>query len=123
MTVAPASVTAGTELSITIKDGDGSDKALIRIYGRDTAGRTVACSPMTLSVVDGRASLSVTLPDEAQFFRSFEIYSSITTTTRNRVVTVRKPRANRATAEAKSRMASVCRSFSANARRANSKSR
>jgi hypothetical protein len=123
MSVAPASVSAQTEISLTIVDGDASDKALIRIYGRDTSGRTVACSPMTLSVADGRASLSATLPDEVEFFRSLEVYSSISTTTRQRIVNVRKPRSNKSAADAKSRMSSVCRSFSAKARRANSKSR
>lgn len=123
MSVAPASVSAGTELSVNIKDGDASDTAVIRIYGRDTAGRTIACSPMTLNVPDGQVSLSATLPDEVQFFRSLEVYSSITTTTRQRVVNVRNPRLNRSAADAKSRMATVCRSFSASVRRSSTRSR
>ncbi len=123
MSVAPSSVSAGTDFTIAIRDGAASDKAVIKIYGRDTAGRTLACSPISLNVTDGQVSLSATLPNEVQFFRLLEVYSSISTTTRQRIVNVRNPRSNRNSADAKNRMASVCRSFSANARRASLKSR
>ncbi len=123
LSVAPVSVSSGTELTLAIRDGGAADKAVIRIFGRDTAGRTIACSPMTLSVADGQASLSASLPDETQYFRLLEIYSSMPNITRARTVTVRNARASRSTTEARSRMANVCRSFLASIRRASLKAR
>lgn len=123
LSVAPASVSSGTELTLAIRDGGSADKATVKIFSRDTSGRTFACSPITISVADGQASLGATLPDEVQYFRSLEFYSSITTITRARTVTVRNPRANRSTTDAKNRMATVCRSFSTSVRRSSSRSR
>jgi hypothetical protein len=123
LSVARASVSPGSELTLTIRDGGSSDKAIIKIFGRDTSGRTIACAPVTLSVADGYASLSASLPDEVQYFRSFEFYSSVSTINRSRIVTVRNARANRSSADARSRMATVCRSFSTSVRRSSSRSR
>jgi hypothetical protein len=123
MSVAPASVVGGSELRVAIRDAGSATQASVRVYGRDTAGRTFACSAMTLTVAGGQASLAATLPNEVQFFRTLEIYSSISSTIRAGTVTVRNPRANRSTTEAKGRMASVCRSFAVSVRRAGSRSR
>jgi subtilisin family serine protease len=121
--VAPASVSTGTELTLAIKDGGSAEKASIKVFGRDTSGRTLACAPMTLSVANGQVSLAARFPDDVQYFRSLEFYSSISTITKSRTVTVRNPRANMSATEAKNRMAALCRSLSTSVRRSSSRSR
>jgi len=123
MNVSPSLVAAGTDVSITIQDGGADSKAVVRIFGRDTAGRVVACSAMSLTLSAGAASISATLPAEAQHFRSLEVYSSVATSNLARTVSIRGPRANKSFSEARGRMASVCRSFALSMRRASSKTR
>ena len=123
MNVAPSLVAAGTDVSIAIQDGGAASKAVVRIFGRDTAGRVVACSAMSLALSGGAANISATLPAEVQHFRSLEIYSSVATSNLGRTIAIRGPRANKNYTEARSRMAPVCRSFAVSMRRASAKTR